>query len=293
MNVIGFLYLSLGSSTVQLHDSLGNRCACACSQDAFSSQNVDCAWGVHYRRTVFCYAFLWAKGPSAKDIYKEMFPVHGWKCLSRKAVHNWVADVSLMMKRLKRRCGSGWDNSQNTSSGFRRTDKAMGQVYQCWRRICREINFFSQVRISHISILYPFVTYLTTVSHMLRLIRTPIRPQNAFTSILLSGLLSLLLLVTERRDRTLGTGRGTVEGLHGVAWRTEATRQVGWALQSTSLVTVLRKVPDFSSQLTQHLVMYRILYHSSLVYIVAFRAVAMQRPRDGRMYHGHFWATAR
>jgi hypothetical protein len=23
--------------------------------------------------------------------------------------------------------------------GFRRTDKAMGQVYQCWWRICREI----------------------------------------------------------------------------------------------------------------------------------------------------------
>jgi hypothetical protein len=24
--------------------------------------------------------------------------------------------------------------------GFRRTVRAMGQVYQCWRRICREIN---------------------------------------------------------------------------------------------------------------------------------------------------------
>jgi hypothetical protein len=26
--------------------------------------------------------------------------------------------------------------------GFRRTGKAMGQVYQCWWRICREIHFF-------------------------------------------------------------------------------------------------------------------------------------------------------
>jgi hypothetical protein len=26
--------------------------------------------------------------------------------------------------------------------GFRRTDKAMGQAYQCWWRICREINAF-------------------------------------------------------------------------------------------------------------------------------------------------------
>jgi hypothetical protein len=30
--------------------------------------------------------FLWAKGLSAKDINKEMFPVYGGKCLSRKAV---------------------------------------------------------------------------------------------------------------------------------------------------------------------------------------------------------------
>jgi hypothetical protein len=28
--------------------------------------------------------------------------------------------------------------------GFRRTGKAMGQVYRCWRRICREINVFSR-----------------------------------------------------------------------------------------------------------------------------------------------------
>jgi hypothetical protein len=49
--------------------------------------------------------FLWAKGLHAKDINKEMFPVYGGKCLSRKAVHNWVANMSLMTKRLK--CGSG------------------------------------------------------------------------------------------------------------------------------------------------------------------------------------------
>jgi hypothetical protein len=34
--------------------------------------------------------------------------------------------------------------------GFRRTGKAMEQVYQCWWRICGEINVFFQVRISHI-----------------------------------------------------------------------------------------------------------------------------------------------
>jgi hypothetical protein len=35
--------------------------------------------------------FLWAEGPYAKDIHKEMFPVYGGRCWSRKAVHNWAA----------------------------------------------------------------------------------------------------------------------------------------------------------------------------------------------------------
>jgi transposase len=37
---------------------------------------------------------LWAKGLSAKDIHKEMFPIYGGKCLSHKAVHNWVEKFS-------------------------------------------------------------------------------------------------------------------------------------------------------------------------------------------------------
>jgi hypothetical protein len=53
--------------------------------------------------------------------------------------------------------------------GFRRTGKAMGQVYQCWWRICREINaFFFQVRISHVlrfmSIFYPLTDSLAYIS---------------------------------------------------------------------------------------------------------------------------------
>jgi hypothetical protein len=41
MDVVGFLYVSLGSSTVQLHDSLGSKRACACSETGFSSLNGD------------------------------------------------------------------------------------------------------------------------------------------------------------------------------------------------------------------------------------------------------------
>jgi hypothetical protein len=38
--------------------------------------------------------FLWAKGLNAKNIHKEKFPVYGAKCLSRKAVHNWIEKFS-------------------------------------------------------------------------------------------------------------------------------------------------------------------------------------------------------
>jgi hypothetical protein len=34
--------------------------------------------------------FLWPKGPNAKVIHKERFPVYGLKCLSLKAFRNWV-----------------------------------------------------------------------------------------------------------------------------------------------------------------------------------------------------------
>jgi hypothetical protein len=55
----------------------------------------------------FYVRVLWAKGLRAKDNHKEMFPVYGGECLSRKAVQPWRgANVSLMT-RLKRRCGSG------------------------------------------------------------------------------------------------------------------------------------------------------------------------------------------
>jgi hypothetical protein len=80
-----------------------------------------------------------------------MFRVYGGKCLSRKAVHNWVEDISLNTKRLN----GGAEVAETTVKillccGFRLTGKAVGQVYQCWRRICREINVFPPVLMSHI-----------------------------------------------------------------------------------------------------------------------------------------------
>jgi hypothetical protein len=49
----------------------------------------------YYRRAAFRYAFfLWVKGLNTKDIHKEMLPVYGGRCLSRKAVHNWIEKFS-------------------------------------------------------------------------------------------------------------------------------------------------------------------------------------------------------
>jgi hypothetical protein len=46
---------------------------------------------------------------------------------------------------------------------FRRTGKTMEQMYQCWWRICREINVFSRLEYHMFYVLYPFVAYLLTL----------------------------------------------------------------------------------------------------------------------------------
>jgi hypothetical protein len=54
--------------------------------------------------------------------------------------------------------------------GFRRTGKAMGQVYRCWWRICRDINVLSRFEYHMFYVLYPFVTYLLTLPRTLQLV---------------------------------------------------------------------------------------------------------------------------
>jgi hypothetical protein len=39
--------------------------------------------------------FLWEKVLNVKDIHKEIFRVHGGKCLWRKAVHKWADKLLL------------------------------------------------------------------------------------------------------------------------------------------------------------------------------------------------------
>jgi hypothetical protein len=168
MDVIGFLCISLDSSTVQVHDNLGSRHACACSEAGFSSQNDDRVWGCNTEEQRFFCAFLWAKGPSAKNIHKEMFPVCGGKYLSRKAVHIWVEKFSQGHSKVADDARPGAEIAETTVKrllccGFRRPGKAIGQVYQCWWRICRETNVLSRFECHIFYFVYPFVTYLLTL----------------------------------------------------------------------------------------------------------------------------------
>jgi hypothetical protein len=76
-----------------------------------------------------------------------------------------AANVSLMMKRLKWRCGSGQTTTVKRllCCGFWHTGKAIEQVYRCWWRIRREIDVFSKFEYHMFYVLYPFVTYVLTL----------------------------------------------------------------------------------------------------------------------------------
>jgi hypothetical protein len=170
MGIIGFLCVSLGSSAVQVYDGLGSRRSCACSEASFSSQNGDLAWGLYYRITLFYCSFLWEKGLNAKEIHKEIFPVYCGKCLSRKAVHNWV---------------------EKRGNGFADDEEVETEVWKWLRQQSRDFllqvsthwqidgtslsvlvedmsrnNVFWRFEYHMFYVLYPFVIYLLTVPRM-------------------------------------------------------------------------------------------------------------------------------
>jgi hypothetical protein len=112
---------------------------------------------------------LRAKGLNAKDINKKNVPVYGGKCLSCEAVHSWVEELSQERSKVADDARPGTEMAETTVKKllrywFRRTAKAMGQVYQCWWRICREINDSSKFEYYVFYVLYPFVAYLLTLS---------------------------------------------------------------------------------------------------------------------------------
>jgi hypothetical protein len=77
---------------------------------------------------------LWKKGHNAKDIHKEMFPFYGGKCLSRKAVHNWVQKFSQGLTKVADDARPVAEVAETTVKrllfcGYRRIAKAMEQVH--------------------------------------------------------------------------------------------------------------------------------------------------------------------
>jgi hypothetical protein len=164
-----FLCVPLGSSTVQLRDSLGNRRACSCSEDGFGSENGYRVWGVYYRRAAFCFAFFCKQKDSMQRIFITkcfMFTV-GSVCYVKLFTTGW-----LMFHCWQRRRNCGEEVAKTSIKrllccGFRRTGKAMGQVYQWWWRICREVNVFPRFEYHMFHVLYPFVAYLLTLPRKL------------------------------------------------------------------------------------------------------------------------------
>jgi hypothetical protein len=73
---------------------------------------------------------LWAKRLNAKDIHKEMIPVYGGRCLSRKAVYSWVEKFTQRRSKVADVVGPDAEVTETTVKkflccGFRRTGKAM------------------------------------------------------------------------------------------------------------------------------------------------------------------------
>jgi hypothetical protein len=78
---------------------------------------------------------LWAKEISANYIHQEKLPVYGGKCLCRQAVHNWFEKFRHGLSKVADGARPGAKVADTTVKklvccGFRRTGKAMGQVYQ-------------------------------------------------------------------------------------------------------------------------------------------------------------------
>jgi hypothetical protein len=87
MDVIGFPCVSLDSSTVQVHDSLGSRRACPYSATGFGSQNGE-EYTTEAQRSVV--RILWAKGFNAKDIYNKYFLLTvGSVCCVKRSTTVW------------------------------------------------------------------------------------------------------------------------------------------------------------------------------------------------------------
>jgi hypothetical protein len=78
---------------------------------------------------------LWEKGLNANYIHKELFPIYDGKCLSRKAVHNWLEKCSQERSKISVDETVVWNWLRQQSKDFHAAGfdaLVIGQVYQCW-----------------------------------------------------------------------------------------------------------------------------------------------------------------
>jgi hypothetical protein len=164
MDVIGSLYVSLGSSTVQHYDSLGSRHACTCSEAGFSSENGDRAWGVYNQRTAFCCAFFFREDSMQRVFIKKCFLfMVGCLCRVKRFTTGSINSLKDVRKSQVMPEQAETTIKRLQCCRFWHTGKAVRQVYQCWWSICREINVFSKFEYHMFYVLYPYLTYLLTL----------------------------------------------------------------------------------------------------------------------------------
>jgi hypothetical protein len=175
MDVIGFLYVSLDSSRVQLHDNLGSRRTCTCSKAGFSSQKGDRASTTEKQR--FVLLFLCGEKDSMQRIFiKKCFLFTMGKGLSRKTVQKWVEKFCQGRSKVADDARSRTEVAKTTVKillccGFPSTGKAMGQVCQCLGEgVSRNVFFFPRFEYNMFYVLYPFVIYLLTL-HIVSLLQ--------------------------------------------------------------------------------------------------------------------------
>jgi hypothetical protein len=156
MYVVCFLYVSLDTSTGQLHDSLASRHACACSEAGFGSQNGDRLEKCTTKEQNYVVCFC-----GQKDLMQSIFInkyflfVLGSVCHVKRLTTGWQTF------RWRQR---GWNREAEVAETtvkrltwcrFRRTGKATWQ----------EKYISSRFKYHMLYVLYPFVTYLLTLPH--------------------------------------------------------------------------------------------------------------------------------
>jgi hypothetical protein len=148
MDVIGFLYVSLGSNRVQLHERLSSRRGSHVQTLVLVVKMVTCCRSVLPKSIVLFYVFfLWEKRLNAKDINKGCFL---FMVGSVRRVHSWVANISLMTKSLKRRFRNSYQSKDLSSAGFDTLVKGWESVSMSVEDMSSNIYIFFHFRISHV-----------------------------------------------------------------------------------------------------------------------------------------------